>query len=265
MEPNDGVIDKQDDEDLGRFIILTMKIGFNLLLWTGSVTDAGFHLFGKLKSVGYDGVEIPIFDVINPEHFKDVGRAIKDNGIERHAVTSPEDVSHDALSGHTMDLQVEIVRMKHAIPCVDIWREAIQKCRLSYRLEGRRPWRDRPRPHRAMDSATRQRLFTIERAFWTTTMASISTALYGGYQRISAAITFFRCLPRVIDEDFRRTLRPRFRSAQASSVRRSRAGRRIVPFGYKSALSPRTSGQVGLFEWIASARKASAARIIFSI
>ena len=41
-----------------------MKIGFNLLLWTGHVTDENFAVIEKLKAAGYDGVEIPIFDMI---------------------------------------------------------------------------------------------------------------------------------------------------------------------------------------------------------
>jgi D-psicose/D-tagatose/L-ribulose 3-epimerase len=38
-----------------------MKIGMNLLLWTGGVTAEHFPLLGKLKAAGFDGVELPIF------------------------------------------------------------------------------------------------------------------------------------------------------------------------------------------------------------
>ncbi len=38
-----------------------MKIGMNLLLWTGSVTEELFPLFAKLKEAGFDGVELPVF------------------------------------------------------------------------------------------------------------------------------------------------------------------------------------------------------------
>ena len=54
-----------------------MKIGFNLLLWTGHVTKENFPLFRKLKAVGYDGVEIPIFDTSDPAHFTKIGQALK--------------------------------------------------------------------------------------------------------------------------------------------------------------------------------------------
>jgi D-psicose/D-tagatose/L-ribulose 3-epimerase len=51
-----------------------MKIGFNLLLWTGHVTEENFPVIEKLKAAGYDGVEIPIFDVSNPAHFANIGQ-----------------------------------------------------------------------------------------------------------------------------------------------------------------------------------------------
>jgi sugar phosphate isomerase/epimerase len=47
-----------------------MKIGFNLLLYTGHVTEANYPVIEKLKATGYDGVEIPIFDVSNPRTFQ---------------------------------------------------------------------------------------------------------------------------------------------------------------------------------------------------
>ena len=38
-----------------------MKIGFNLLLWTGHVTQENFPLFKKLKAVGYDAKAVQGF------------------------------------------------------------------------------------------------------------------------------------------------------------------------------------------------------------
>lgn len=36
-----------------------MKIGFNLLLWTGHVTQQHRSLLRDIKKAGYDGVEVP--------------------------------------------------------------------------------------------------------------------------------------------------------------------------------------------------------------
>jgi D-psicose/D-tagatose/L-ribulose 3-epimerase len=38
-----------------------MKVGMNLLLWTGAATEKHIPLIRKIKSWGYDGVELPMF------------------------------------------------------------------------------------------------------------------------------------------------------------------------------------------------------------
>jgi D-psicose/D-tagatose/L-ribulose 3-epimerase len=38
-----------------------MKIGMNLLLWTGNVTEEHYPLLDKVKSWGFDGAELPMF------------------------------------------------------------------------------------------------------------------------------------------------------------------------------------------------------------
>ncbi|MEW6237460.1 MAG: sugar phosphate isomerase/epimerase family protein [Candidatus Omnitrophota bacterium] len=38
-----------------------MKIGLNLLLWDGTITDKHIAVMEKLKEIGFDGVEFPIF------------------------------------------------------------------------------------------------------------------------------------------------------------------------------------------------------------
>lgn len=40
-----------------------MKIGMNLLLWTAQLDDALLPTMERLKSIGYDGVEVPIFNL----------------------------------------------------------------------------------------------------------------------------------------------------------------------------------------------------------
>ncbi|OAI57584.1 isomerase [Verrucomicrobiaceae bacterium SCGC AG-212-N21] len=94
-----------------------MKIGFNLLLWTGHVTENDFPLFQKLKAVGYDGVEIPIFDVSNPAHFKKVGQVIKDNGLQCTAVTVLPDEAHNAISPDAKNRQGAVDHLKAVLDC----------------------------------------------------------------------------------------------------------------------------------------------------
>jgi D-psicose/D-tagatose/L-ribulose 3-epimerase len=94
-----------------------MKIGFNLLLWTGHVTEENFPIIEKLKAAGYDGVEIPIFDVSNPGHFAKIGQVLKDNGLEATAVTVLPDEAHNAISPVAANRQGAIDHLKRVIDC----------------------------------------------------------------------------------------------------------------------------------------------------
>ena len=63
-----------------------MKYGMNLLLWTDNVTEAHYPVLESLKKMGYDGVEVPIFD-LNPDKFAALGKRLDGMGLERTAVT----------------------------------------------------------------------------------------------------------------------------------------------------------------------------------
>jgi D-psicose/D-tagatose/L-ribulose 3-epimerase len=69
-----------------------MKFGMNMLLWTTDVTDEHLPILESLKGMGYDGVELPIFDM-NVEKFAALGKRLDQLGLERTAVTcrGPED------------------------------------------------------------------------------------------------------------------------------------------------------------------------------
>jgi D-psicose/D-tagatose/L-ribulose 3-epimerase len=94
-----------------------MKIGFNLLLWTGHVTEDNFPILEKLKAAGYDGVEIPIFDVSDPGHFTRVGQVIRDNGLECTAVTVLPDEAHNAISPVAANRQGAVDHLKRVLEC----------------------------------------------------------------------------------------------------------------------------------------------------
>lgn len=63
-----------------------MKIGMNLLLWTGHVTEADFPTLGKLKAAGFDGVELPLFEG-DAAHFKKVKAELDRQGLECSTVS----------------------------------------------------------------------------------------------------------------------------------------------------------------------------------
>ena len=74
-----------------------MKIGFNLLLWTGHVDETLLPHMQALKAAGYDGVEIPMFGG-DTAHYRKLGQQIRDLGLECTAITIIPDAEHNPLS-----------------------------------------------------------------------------------------------------------------------------------------------------------------------
>jgi len=93
-----------------------MKTGFNLLLWTPFVTEEHFGLFEKLKTTGYDGVEIPLF-MGDEKHYQKVGQVIKDNGLECTTCTVIPDEEHNPISAEAKHRQGGLDYLKWAIDC----------------------------------------------------------------------------------------------------------------------------------------------------
>ncbi|MFO0977413.1 MAG: sugar phosphate isomerase/epimerase [Planctomycetaceae bacterium] len=92
-----------------------MKYGMNLLLWTSGVTEAHFPLLTSLKEWGFDGVELPMFD-LNPDHFRKIGTELKKNGLASTAVTvcTPEE---NPIGETAAVRQAGLERLKKAIDC----------------------------------------------------------------------------------------------------------------------------------------------------
>jgi D-psicose/D-tagatose/L-ribulose 3-epimerase len=63
-----------------------MKYGLNMLLWTTDVNESHYPLLEKIKGWGYDGVELPIFE-LDVARFKSLGEKLNSIGLERTAVT----------------------------------------------------------------------------------------------------------------------------------------------------------------------------------
>jgi D-psicose/D-tagatose/L-ribulose 3-epimerase len=63
-----------------------MKLGINLLLWTSKVGEAHYPLMAQLKKMGYDGVEIPVFEGTSRD-YKELGAVLRDNELGANAVT----------------------------------------------------------------------------------------------------------------------------------------------------------------------------------
>lgn len=64
-----------------------MKIGMNLLLWTDTVTPEHDGLLEQLKAIGFDGVEIPIFNGADTKPYERLGKKLKELSLGATAVT----------------------------------------------------------------------------------------------------------------------------------------------------------------------------------
>ena len=62
-----------------------MKFGMNLLLWTGELNDGMLPVLEMLKQLGYDGVELPIFNT--SLDYAAWGKRLDNLGLARTAVT----------------------------------------------------------------------------------------------------------------------------------------------------------------------------------
>ncbi|GAB5517519.1 sugar phosphate isomerase/epimerase family protein [Rhodopirellula baltica] len=62
-----------------------MKYGMNLLLWSGEVTEEMLPVCEQLKGIGYDSVELPMFN-LDLDYVK-IGKRLDEIGLGRTAVT----------------------------------------------------------------------------------------------------------------------------------------------------------------------------------
>ena len=62
-----------------------MKTGMNLLLWTAAVDESHFSLLEDIKRWGFDGVEIPIFD-LKASPWRKLAAKLDELGLDRTAV-----------------------------------------------------------------------------------------------------------------------------------------------------------------------------------
>lgn len=93
-----------------------MKIGMNMLLWTTSITEEHFPYFETLKGVGFDGIEIPIFDT-DVGHYKTVGKRLSDLGLGCTAVSVIPDEAHNPISPNADHRQAAIDQLRQTIDC----------------------------------------------------------------------------------------------------------------------------------------------------
>ncbi len=86
-----------------------MKIGMNLLLWTDHVTEVQDPIIDQIKGLGFDAVEIPIFNTSDLAPYARLGKRLQSLGLGATGVTvmgadfnpiSPDPRSRDAAAAH---------------------------------------------------------------------------------------------------------------------------------------------------------------------
>ncbi len=93
-----------------------MKTSFNLLLWATHVTEDLFPLIDTLKKVGYDGVEIPIFEG-DAKHYAKIGKAIKNAGLKGASSVTVATPDANPISADKKIRQAAVDRLKWALDC----------------------------------------------------------------------------------------------------------------------------------------------------
>ena len=112
-----------------------MKIGFNMLLWTTNLVEEEFHLLEKIKKVGYDGVEIPVFGGEEEvSHFLQIGKTLKDNGLDCTSVTVIPDEKRSPIS-ENKDFRNKLYCLGDA--CIDKRHMEILKGDRNFKLKHR--------------------------------------------------------------------------------------------------------------------------------
>ncbi|MBA3686307.1 MAG: sugar phosphate isomerase/epimerase, partial [Planctomycetes bacterium] len=93
-----------------------MKYGMNLLLWTDDAARDEFApTLERLKHLGYDGVEVPVFD-LDPQRYRALGRRLDDLGLARTAVTV-RSAQDNPIAADRAVRQLGVDRTRAALDC----------------------------------------------------------------------------------------------------------------------------------------------------
>jgi D-psicose/D-tagatose/L-ribulose 3-epimerase len=95
-----------------------MKFGMNLLLWSGELTDSLSSVLEQLKKMGYDGVELPIFDP-DPKKFAVWGKRLDELGLRRTAVTI-RGAADNPISPDTKVRAAGVDAMRRTLECCQV-------------------------------------------------------------------------------------------------------------------------------------------------
>ena len=90
-----------------------MKYGMNMLLWTSNVDESHFPIIENIKEWGYDGIELPVFEM-EEAAFKKIGDKLDELELGRTAVTVCT-VEENPISEDASVREAGVNRLKKAI------------------------------------------------------------------------------------------------------------------------------------------------------
>lgn len=93
-----------------------MKVGFNMLVLGGQPWTIEDPVFERLKALGYDGVELPVFEG-EPEVYAQLGRRLDDHGLARTFVAIIPDETCSPISPDKAARERAKERLDWAIAC----------------------------------------------------------------------------------------------------------------------------------------------------
>ncbi len=91
-----------------------MKFGMNLLLWTGELNDSIEPVVASLKELGFDGVELPLFNM--ELDYAAWGKKLDALGLERTAVTVRGEADNP-ISADAAIRALGVANTKRALDC----------------------------------------------------------------------------------------------------------------------------------------------------
>ena len=92
-----------------------MRFGMNLLMWTDTLNETILPLLDELKTIGYDAVEIPIFE-LDVEKYAQWGKRLDDAGLARTGVTV-RGAEDNPISPDESVRQLGVANNKLAVEC----------------------------------------------------------------------------------------------------------------------------------------------------
>lgn len=94
-----------------------MKLGINLLLWTGHVTEALRPVLEQVRATGFHGVEVPVFDTSDPGHYRRLGALLDDLGLERTVSTAFSDPALNPVSAGEAEREAALDYARRVVDC----------------------------------------------------------------------------------------------------------------------------------------------------